>query len=187
VDQLPGFNAYVERMSRLVAESMPVIKVALLATGDEAPDAAAETLLQNQVDFHYLEDAWLADGRAQVTPAGVRVGAYLYIAVIRDHLGDLPADFPLGLLHQTSDPVGLDRLLRIPGVRTLDVTPRTPELRVRRMIAPDGRERVLAFNEGGTPIEFTATGVTRATDANTNTPLTVHPLRLAPGQTALLE
>lgn len=186
VDRLPAFNAYVERMSRLVAESTPVVTVALLATGDEAPDAAAETLLQNQIDFHYLEDDWLTDGRARVTPDGVRVGAFLYTAVVHDALGAVPEDFPPCLLHRTSDPDWLDRLLAVPGVRTLDVSPPAPALRVRRMITPAGHETVLAFNEGTTPVEFTARGVTRATDAYTGEPAVAGPLRMSAGQALLL-
>lgn len=133
-DQLGRYNAYAERLCRLVATCPPVIHVGLIAGGDEAPDAAAEWLFRHQYDFEYILDTDLGTPWAD----GYRV-------LVHDGIGDLPRDFE-GVVR--TDVPGWEAALQSRISPTLVLRTPAPGLRVRRITdAPSLNEAVLVFNE----------------------------------------
>lgn len=183
---LPRFNAYCARLCRLIATAPADIRVALIASGDHAPDAAAQTLLQHQYDFHYLPDA-LSD--ASLRPADLAAGYTLadrYTALIHDGVGD-PAPFRThpGFL-SAADPDWLSRLHRLLPPTFAHAGPPAPGLRALRLLTQP-HPTLFLFNEGLTPLTIhPAVAPLTTEDPWTGQPLPTTPLTLAPGQTALL-
>jgi len=94
-DVLPGFHAYVARLSYLLSLGKPDIHIALhfpirdiWAGGKEAEavaaahDAAAQTLLEHQCDFDLLDDEVIARDGTTVRDGRLHVGPMAYDAVV---------------------------------------------------------------------------------------------------------
>ena len=73
---------YARRMSWLLAESEPVVSVAILAQSDYLPWRSAKACFESQVDFEYLDERHLIDGSARVGRDGIRIQGRRYTAVI---------------------------------------------------------------------------------------------------------
>ena len=76
------FSDYTNRMSWLLTDSRPIVHVAVLTTAGHTPWAAAKTLLQNQIDFHYLDETLL--DRVEVRDGAICIGDAEYVVLILD-------------------------------------------------------------------------------------------------------
>lgn len=185
-EQVPAFNDYCDRLSELVANSEPVVRAALIATGDNAPDRAAESLFQHQIDFHYVEDVSLASGDQTSPRIAIRGTEATYDVIVYDGVGDAPSSIRSHPTFVDATHEGwLDKVHALTS-RTLTITPSAHDLRVRRM-RREGREVVLAFNEGSEAISFEADGVARATDPWDGRETLGSAITIEPGRALLLE
>jgi len=83
------FADYTSRVCKLMTDGQQVCEVAVLSVRNRLPWRAARWLLQNQVDFNYLED-WRLVSQARIERGTIRVGPMSYRLLIVDH------DQPLG-------------------------------------------------------------------------------------------
>jgi len=86
-DGYRGYADYCRRLCWMLAEGAQVCAVAVLGTPTQLPWKAARVLFERQWDFNYLDtEALLRE--AEVSPAGIRLGAMHYQAlVVEDGVG----------------------------------------------------------------------------------------------------
>jgi hypothetical protein len=159
--RLREFNGYCERMCELVARARAEIRVAVVATGDHAPDRAAEALFQHQFDFHYVEDRRLTE----LAP--------MYDAIVYDGVGEVTAEVRgLGRFVDATESGGEAWLVRLRRLvsPSLALATACPELRVRRLRrggadGTPGETVVLVFNESMSRVEVRPLGAKAVVDA----------------------
>ncbi|MCP5116619.1 MAG: hypothetical protein GY953_37810, partial [bacterium] len=81
-DNYKQFSDYTNRMSWLMRGGTTVVDVAILAHEGEANWRAARILLENQIEFFYLDEAMLDD--AEIDDGRLRVGPAGYSVVVLD-------------------------------------------------------------------------------------------------------
>lgn len=160
--ELRAFHDAVRRLCWVNCNSQPAVHVAVLGHSDRLPLDCARTLMEHQIDFHYLEDRLLTGGETGVTGEGVAAADCRYDVVVvepgwmtdeaRACLAPLIAAGRC--VEHAADVVGfIAHVLQwTPPVVTTDAP--QPWLRARR-VEKDGRSWVLLFNDGTEAIRTT--------------------------------
>ena len=84
------FSDYTNRLSWLESDSVEDAPAAILTIAGHTPWTAAKVLLQNQIDFHYLDETLL--DRVDVEDGSLRIGDGNYKVLILDGIHFLTAD-----------------------------------------------------------------------------------------------
>jgi len=156
------FADYTTRLCGLVSEGRQVCDVAVLSVNNRLPWRAAKWLLQNQVDFNYLED-WRLVEQAQVEGRRLRVGPMSYALLIVDD-DRMPQGKTLQKIRQLQAAGVLVRhcsgepsaalVAKLP--RDLETDRPLPGLRYAHLVRHDVHHYLLT-NEGEEPIEASIT------------------------------
>lgn len=144
----PALVGYLDRVAGLFEGRVPTAPVAVVGDPVHVDPTIAARLLENQVDFFYVDPARLADGR--VVEGRLMLGDQHYEAVVTpDGGGRLP-----GVEHLGDTPDLIARLRAHLGSRgrLVSVEPPSPGLRVVEF-AGEGDTVYAFFNEGDTAIE----------------------------------
>jgi hypothetical protein len=154
------FADYTSRLCWLQTDSRQVCNVAVLSVNNHLPWRAAAWLLQNQVDFNYLED-WRLMEQARVADGKLNVGPMSYRLLVVDQDEPL-ADAVVQRVKAFETAGGMVRFCReapspemIAGLeRDVRLDPPSTDLRYAHLVK-SGVHFYLLTNEGEQPIETT--------------------------------
>lgn len=156
------FADYTSRLCKLMTDGRQVCDVAVLSVGNRLPFRAARWLLENQVDFNYLED-WRLVEQAKIEPGRLGVGPMTYRVLIVDHeqplagpVGERVAAFERagGVVRVCRGAASADLVAGLERDVTLD--PPSRDLRYAHVVK-HGVDFYLWVNEGERPIDTTLT------------------------------
>jgi hypothetical protein len=153
------FAAHCATLCDINTDSTPICNVAIL-TDDECPWRAAKWLLQNQIDFHYLEADLLEEGTARADAWGVAIKPMRYATIIVEpttHLpdavrGKLDVLRQAGRVIEYTDDASLEPLLSQSEIVRPQLSAPAPGLRYRHVVK-SGVQYIVFFNEDATPID----------------------------------
>jgi hypothetical protein len=156
------FAAHCAAMCELNTDSTPVCSVAIL-TDDQCPWRAAKWLMQQQVDFNYLESSLITDGMARPSDGGIAIGPMTYrVLVVEPGTRIDPQLTPVldhlrrsGRLVEYTTDASLTPLLHRTDINRLHTSSPVPGLRYRHILKR-GAQHLMLFNEDASPIRTTA-------------------------------
>ncbi len=159
-DYAHGFR----RLSWLNTDSTPICSIAILGENNHLGWRAAKTLLEHQLDFHYLEIRHLFEDAA-VDAQGIRLaGMHYRLLVIDDLRVPVPAAEPAlrtleqagRLLHYAGDDAALVQQAR--ALTPADLTSAAAQRQLRyRHVRKLEADWYLLFNEGDIPLPLEVT------------------------------